>query len=85
MEKSSDHVAQLLAKSCPMNQIAKNSYLGAALRNVGQGSRSCSKGDQSPYSSDSGDEGGMPPEGYDSDGSGSETDSTQSSSWTESL
>ena len=75
--EQSARASQLPAESRPVNQIAKNSYLGAALRDVGQSRRSRSKGNNSPHPSDpsSGSEGGYSSEDDSSSGSGSETDS----------
>ena len=46
------HLTQLHAASRPVNQISKESYLGAALRDIGRPSHSRSKGHESDYSSD---------------------------------
>ena len=48
----SAHITQLHAASRPVNQISKESYLGAALRDIGRSSHSRSRGNKSDYSSD---------------------------------
>lgn len=80
-KNKSEYSRQLPAESRPVNQIPKDSYLGAALRDIGRNSRSRSKGDDSPYSSDSSSGGSeSSSNGDNSDNSESDTSSTGSSS-----
>ena len=79
-KSKSDHVAQVHAASRPVNQISKESYLGAALRDIGRYSHSRSKGYESDYSSDPSSGGSEhPSDDDDSDETESDESSTESS------